>query len=123
VETELTREKALRPAHGTALGAEISGYEMHMGVTTGADTASPFALLSTGPDGAVAPGGRVLGTYLHGLFASTALRRAVLERIGVTATDVDYAASVDTALDAIAAELETHVDIPALIALAQEASR
>ncbi|WP_066716776.1 cobyric acid synthase [Sphingomonas pituitosa] len=122
VETELTRNKALRPAQGMALGAEISGYEMHMGVTTGADTASPFALLNTGPDGAVAPGGRVLGTYLHGLFASTGLRRAVLDRIGVASTGSDYAGAVDAALDAVAGELETHVDIPALIALAQEAS-
>jgi adenosylcobyric acid synthase len=122
VDTELTREKALRPAQGTALGAEIRGYEMHMGVTCGPDTAQPFAALDTGPDGAIAQDGRVLGTYLHGLFASTALRRALLARIGIASTGVDYAASVDAALDAIAAELETHVDIPALIALAQEAS-
>lgn len=121
VETELTRDKALRPARGTALGAEIRGYEMHMGVTTGPDTAAPFALLDSGPDGAVAVGGQVLGTYLHGLFASTGLRRALLARIGVAGSDIDYAASVDAALDAIAAELETHVDIPALIALAREA--
>ncbi len=121
VETVLTQEKALRPARGTALGADIHGYEMHMGVTTGADTARPFATLDTGPDGALAADGRVFGTYLHGLFASTALRRALLARIGIASTGVDYAASVDAALDAIAAELETHVDIPALIALAREA--
>nr|WP_315381777.1 cobyric acid synthase [uncultured Sphingomonas sp.] len=122
VDTELTREKALRPAQGTALGAEIRGYEMHMGVTTGPDTAQPFATLDSGSDGAIASDGRVLGTYLHGLFASTDLRRALLARIGIASTGIDYAASVNAALDAIAAELETHVDIPALIALAQEAS-
>jgi adenosylcobyric acid synthase len=123
VDTELTRDKALRPAHGTALGADIHGYEMHMGVTTGPDTEAPFAVLDSGNDGAVARGGRVLGTYLHGLFASTDLRRALLARIGITSAGADYATSVDAALDAIAAELETHVDIPALIALAQEAPR
>ncbi|SFJ61814.1 adenosylcobyric acid synthase (glutamine-hydrolysing) [Sphingomonas sp. NFR04] len=122
VDTELTREKALRPAQGTVLGAEIRGYEMHMGVTTGPDTAQPFATLDSGSDGAIAQDGRVLGTYLHGLFASTELRRTLLARIGIASTGIDYAASVDAALDAIAAELETHVDIPALIALAQEAS-
>ncbi|WP_294254713.1 cobyric acid synthase [uncultured Sphingomonas sp.] len=123
VETELTREKALRPAQGTALGADIRGYEMHMGVTMGPDTARPFAMLDTGPDGAISRDGRVLGTYLHGMFASTGLRRALLARIGIASTGVDYAASVDAALDAIAAELETHVDITALIALAREAPR
>lgn len=121
VDTVLTPDKALRPARGTALGAAIHGYEMHMGVTSGADTARPFAALETGADGAIAPDGRVLGTYLHGLFASTDLRRALLARIGIASTGTDYAASVDAALDAIAAELETHVDVPALIALAQEA--
>ncbi|OAN60159.1 cobyric acid synthase [Sphingomonas sp. TDK1] len=122
VETELTLEKALRPARGIAFGADIQGYEMHMGVTSGPDTATPFAALDTGADGAIARDGRVLGTYLHGLFASTPLRRALLARIGIPSSGVDYAASVDTALDAIAAVLETHVDIPALIALAREAA-
>ena len=121
VETVMTRDKALRPARGMALGATIEGYEMHMGVTTGPDTARPFAALESGPDGALALDGRVFGTYLHGLFASTALRRALLARVGIASTGADYAASVDAALDAIADELETHVDIPALIALAQEA--
>ncbi|WP_010543803.1 cobyric acid synthase [Sphingomonas elodea] len=120
VETVLTQEKALRAARGTALGAPIHGYEMHMGATTGPDTARPFATLERGPDGAQTADGRVLGTYLHGLFASTELRRALLARIGIASSGADYAASVDAALDAIAAELETHVDIPALIALAQE---
>lgn len=123
VDTSLTREKALRPAHGVALDAEIHGYEMHMGVTTGPDTQRPFARLDSGADGAIAPGGRVLGTYLHGLFGGTALRRALLARIGLASSGEDYAASVEAALDAIAAELETHVDIPALLALAQEAPR
>lgn len=121
VDTVLTRDKALRPAQGTALAAPIRGYEMHMGVTTGPDTARPFATLDSGPDGAIAADGRVLGTYLHGLFQSTELRRALLARIGVASAGTDHAASVDAALDSIAADLETHVDVPALIALAQEA--
>ncbi|WP_084582658.1 cobyric acid synthase [Sphingomonas azotifigens] len=121
VDTELTREKALRPARGTALGVPIEGYEMHMGVTKGPDTVRPFAKLDHGPDGAVAPDGRVIGSYLHGMFASTALRRAVLARIGVESSGTDYAAAVDAALDAIANDLEMHVDIDALIQLAREA--
>lgn len=121
VATELTREKALHPAQGTALGAAIHGYEMHMGITSGPDTLRPFAQLGNGADGARSADGRVMGTYLHGLFASTDLRRALLGRIGIRSAGVDYAASVDAALDAIAADLEVHVDIPALIALAQEA--
>jgi adenosylcobyric acid synthase len=44
---------------------------MHMGVTTGADAARPFARLDDGAnDGAVCDDGRVIGTYCHGLIAS-----------------------------------------------------
>lgn len=121
VTTELTREKALHPARGTALEAAVEGYEMHMGVTTGPDTTRAFAQLASGPDGAISADGRVMGTYLHGLLAGTDLRRALLGRIGVQSSGEAYGASVDAALDAIAADLEAHVDIPALIALAQEA--
>ena len=43
---------------------------MHMGVTKGADCARPFAHLADGtPEGAVSGNGRVVGTYIHGLFA------------------------------------------------------
>ena len=49
-----------------------------------AAVARPFAVLSragspaSGPDGATDATGTVTGTYLHGLFASGAVRRAVL---------------------------------------------
>ena len=33
------------------------------------------------PDGAMDPGGRILGTYIHGLFHNAGLRRAVLESL------------------------------------------
>jgi adenosylcobyric acid synthase len=50
-------------------------------------------------------------------------RSALLARIGIVGTKRDYAADVDAALDAIAAELETHLDIEALLSLAQGAGR
>mgnify|MGYP002621988499 CR=1 FL=1 len=46
VETVLTGDKTLRAATGrTADGASFAGYEMHMGVTQGADCARPFAAI------------------------------------------------------------------------------
>ena len=59
-----------------------------------------------------------MGSYLHGLFASADLRRALLGRIGVTASGRDYHADVDAALDEMAAELARHVDVDGLLALA-----
>src|SRR5580693_6187910 len=63
VETVLGDDKRLEPVRGEAGGVPFSGYEMHMGVTTGADCVRPFARLSDGSaDGAVSPDGRVIGT-------------------------------------------------------------
>ena len=64
------------------------------------------------------PDGRVAGTYLHGLFASDPFRRAFL---GSNASpDLAYEAGVEQALDDLAAHLEKHLDIDALLALAEE---
>jgi adenosylcobyric acid synthase len=70
VETILSSDKRLEPVHGaTGDGIPFSGYEMHMGVTDGPDRARPFARLADGSsEGAVSPDGRVIGTYIHGLF-------------------------------------------------------
>ncbi|RZK00786.1 MAG: cobyric acid synthase [Novosphingobium sp.] len=122
LDTRLAGSKALRQVAGQALDAGFTGYEMHMGETTGADRARPFARFDDGrDDGAISADGRVLGTYVHGLLASADLRRTLLRRIGVEGTGVDYDADVDAALDDIAAELERHLDVPALITLAQQA--
>lgn len=122
VETSLAPAKILRHASGTALGAPVTGYEMHMGETTGPDTARPFADLDgLGPEGAVSRDGSVMGSYLHGLLATPEMRTALLARIGVAGAGRDYQADVDAALDEIAGELERHADVDALLQLAREA--
>ena len=71
VVTTLSAEKRLEKVCGTTKDdAPFAGYEMHMGVTEGPDRARPFARLADGSaEGAVSPDGRVIGTYVHGLFA------------------------------------------------------
>ncbi|SCW82610.1 adenosylcobyric acid synthase (glutamine-hydrolysing) [Sphingobium faniae] len=119
IETALSGDKTLRQVAGRALDAAFTGYEMHMGRTRGPDCGRPFAHLDGDrPDGAISPDGRVSGTYVHGLFASTPLRKAFLDRWNLISSEQDHDATVQAALDDIAAQLEAHVDIPALIALA-----
>lgn len=119
VETTLHTLKTLRPVSGTAMGAPFQGYEMHMGQTSGPDTQRPFALLSDGRrDGAINAAGTAFGSYVHGLLADAGLRRALLSRFDAEAGGVDYGSSVEGALDEIAAALEEHLDIDALVALA-----
>ncbi|MBB5686503.1 cobyric acid synthase [Sphingobium boeckii] len=122
VETMLTPAKALRQVRGAAFGAPFDGYEMHMGETTGPDAARPFAQFEAGrADGAISADGLVMGSYIHGLFADPGQRAALLARIGVEGGGRDYHASVDTALDEIAAALEAHLDIDGLIAVSKQA--
>jgi adenosylcobyric acid synthase len=119
IETTLSADKVLRHVTGEALGERFDGYEMHLGETAGPDCARPFALLDgERPDGAMSADGRVLGSYVHGQLASTGLRRVLLEKLGARSDEVDHATKVDAALDEIAHDLEQHVDIDALAALA-----
>ncbi|MEM1105554.1 MAG: cobyric acid synthase [Pseudomonadota bacterium] len=122
VDTAMGAEKTVAPVTGTcaASGAPISGYEIHMGATTGPDTARPFADLSGRNDGAASPDGRIQGTYVHGVFASDGFRRAWLARQGAApSTTLNYGAEVETALDALADGVAAAVDLDALFALAR----
>ena len=122
VDTVLAGSKTLSRVTGNALGVRFEGYEMHMGVTTGRDTARPVCRIDGGGDeGAVNPGGTVAGSYVHGLLGLAEQRAAWLARIGVVGGGIDHHASVDSALDEIAAMLEAHLDIDALIALSKMA--
>ncbi len=63
----------------------VAGYELHVG-DTDRDGCAPFAVLrrATGGralDGAVSADGRIVGTYVHGLFDSVALRSGLLEAL------------------------------------------
>ena len=119
VDTVLGGDKALVEMRGTARGARVAGYEMHLGRTHGADTARPVACFDDGRrDGATSGDGLVAGTYVHGLFALAEQRAAWL---GVVAAGPDHRASIDAALDAIAAALERHMDLDALLDLSRTA--
>ncbi|MGU3536923.1 cobyric acid synthase [Methylobacterium sp. A54F] len=122
VETVMTPEKRLEAVTGTSLadGVPFSGYEMHIGETTGPDAARPLIRLADGrTDGAVSADGRVAGTYAHGLFADDRQRAAWLARLGAAGSDLAYEAGVEAALDGLARHIEAHVDCDHLLALAR----
>ena len=122
VDTVLTADKRLVAATGTttADGAPLTGYEMHVGTTTGPDTTRPLIRLDDGrTDGAVSADGRVAGCYIHGLFTATAQRAAWLSRLGAASDRGDHDVRVDAALDGLAAHLERHLDLDAIWSLAR----
>lgn len=118
VTTEMAGAKRLVRVTGEALGQPVSGYEIHMGQSCGPDCARPFAYMP-GPDGAISRNGRIMGTYLHGLFADDRFRAAYLRRLG-TASQPGYDAGVEETLNALAEHLEAYLDVPAILALADQ---
>lgn len=118
VVTVLSGEKRLAPAVGNTFdGVPFRGYEMHMGRTTGPGTGRPFATLADGPEGAVS--GRILGSYVHGLFSDDAQRGAWLARLGGGTAEVAYEDRVQETLDRLADHLETHMPLNALLEMAR----
>ncbi|MGE8134076.1 cobyric acid synthase [Novosphingobium subterraneum] len=126
VETVLAGDKTLKRVAGTALGTRFEGYEIHIGDTAGPDAQRPVCVMADGAhDGSISRDGRVAGSYVHGLLDLAVQRAVWLARIGAevenAAQGIDQNVAIDTALDEIAAILEAHVDIDALIALSQVA--
>ncbi len=123
VDTVLGAEKSLVRVSGVATAdtAPFHGYEMHVGVTTGASR--PLLRMSDGcSDGALSPDGRIAGCYVHGLFHAPAQRTAWLARLGAESNGIDHDSAVDAALDELAAGLESVVAVDRLLAIAQDAA-
>ncbi len=120
VDTVMAGEKTLREVAGFGLGQSLHGYEMHMGRTTGPDTARPFLTLAGQDDGACSADGRVMGCYLHGLFAADGFRRAFLNLLRPGRGEgIAFAPLVDAVLDRLAQHLEAHLDMDGLLAVAR----
>jgi adenosylcobyric acid synthase len=122
IETIIEGAKTLSEAAGIDVetGEAVKGYEMHIGKTTGPGLSRPWLRLEGGrEEGSVSPDGRVMGSYLHGVFAADGFRHAFLERLGFApAGGVAYDALIEETLDALADHLETHLDLDALLAAA-----
>ncbi len=121
VATIMTADKRLTrtSAMHVASGAAIEGYEIHIGRTEGPARARPFAAIAGEPEGAVSPNGRIMGTYLHGVFTGDAFRAAFLAQFGAAPSTMNYADEIDLTLDALAAHLEAHLNVAGILALAR----
>ena len=96
VETRLEPEKltqrveaSLQTGNIVQDNLKITGYEIHAGTSRKIDDSlpSPFLIYRRGgkdvniEDGCSTEDGRIWGTYIHGLFDNTGLRRALIERV------------------------------------------
>lgn len=115
VTTTFRADKVLRLPRGTALGADVTGYEIHHGRIT------------QGKDEEFLGGARhanVFGTMWHGSLESDAFRKAFLTeaaRLGGRAyepSDVSFAARREQRLDLLGDLVERHLDVDALLTIA-----
>jgi adenosylcobyric acid synthase len=123
VETELDRDKTVREVDVAFPAAAASGraYEIHLGRTGGPDTIRAPFRVGDRADGAASPDGRVLGSYLHGVFTSDAIRGAYLAGLSTALqpSALAYENEIEATLDALAAHLERHLDIEAIVGIAK----
>jgi len=121
--TVFEEEKITAQVSGVHLGSgtEVRGYEIHMGRAEGPAEAPFLRITARGGrsvsefDGAEAAGGRVWGTYLHGVFDNAAFRRHFVDGLRAargwpalrTATPIDD----DAEFDKLAAHVRAHLDI------------
>jgi adenosylcobyric acid synthase len=114
---------------GHAVGAvEARGYEIHMGETAYVGEARPFGYVRRAgrrdlvADGAAATDGRIVGTYLHGLFDADAFRHAFLQAARAAcglAPPIQlarFAEEREARLNRLAAHVEGAVDVKTLLA-------
>lgn len=127
IETVLAPQKTLAQTTATEIttGLSVKGYEIHMGITQGADCARPMLRIQDKDrkettDGAMSADGKIAGCYLHGLFAADTFRRRYLEMLtgkklnGATA----YEDLIEKTLDALADHIDRSVDLDRLFAVA-----
>jgi len=117
MQTTLAPEKQLKQVQGklSFSGKTVTGYEIHMGESTGAALDAP-ALKLQAADGARAEGalsndGQIAGTYVHGLFDHPASCAAWLKWAGLETVEAfDYRDLREQEINRLADELEAHLD-------------
>ena len=117
LETTLAAEKRLSTVCGTLTlpgNPDVSGYEIHLGVSQGPAMERPAAYLDGRADGALSEDGQILATYVHGLFDVPAAFSALLawvdpERAGTLAA-FDMADRRNRDIDRLADAVEQHLD-------------
>ncbi|UUC51841.1 cobyric acid synthase [Pseudomonas citronellolis] len=121
LDTVLEPEKQLRNVRGRLAleDAEVGGYEIHAGVTSGPALESPAVRLDDGRcDGALSADGQVMGTYLHGLFESPAACAALLRWAGLgEVVEQDYHALRERDIERLADQVEAYLDTQKLKSL------
>jgi adenosylcobyric acid synthase len=109
LDTVMQPDKRLAQVQGNCVfpgapeGAQVQGYEIHLGDSTGSALARPVFTIDGRPEGGISEDDTVLGTYLHGAFDHPDACRALLAWAGLRSErSVDLGALREQSLDRIA---------------------
>jgi len=103
-----------------------SGYEIHLGTTEYQPGARPFLTIrrkdgSVSQDGATSANGRIIGTYLHGLFDDDAFRHSFVEaaraacNLSPPSAFSNFRAERDARFDRLAAHVRQAIDLDTIL--------
>jgi adenosylcobyric acid synthase len=127
VRTVMGREKRLAKvrAKWLATGCALTGYEIHMGVTQLGGASAVMEIYDGAQmrlDGAMAPNGKVWGTYLHGLFDEPEFLDTFISGFGKPVDGIAKPPSAfayrQSQYDRLAKHLRKHVNIDLLFEIA-----
>lgn len=126
VETILAGNKTLTRVNARSMKFDtaVSGYEIHIGQTGGADCQRPVLSLDGRSEGATSANGLVMGSYVHGIFADNEFRRAFLNDLATSKgrsgqfAEIDFESRVDAVLDQLAGEMAQNLDMDAFANIA-----
>ncbi|MEO1161034.1 MAG: cobyric acid synthase, partial [Pseudomonadota bacterium] len=120
VETTMIPDKTLTriAARHIASNCDVTGYEIHIGRTDGPDRARPMLEIDGRAEGAISANGRIMGSYVHGIFTSDKFRTSFVNSLGAAADVSCYDKSIDTILNSLAKHLEAYVNIDGLLKVA-----
>ncbi|MEQ1487484.1 MAG: cobyric acid synthase [Methylotenera sp.] len=114
METTLMQDKHLALVSGklSFADATVTGYEIHMGISTGEALSQPALIISGKPEGAISQDKQIAGTYLHGLFDHAESLVAWLKWAGLhhAESQFDYAQLCEAELERLADCVEQHLD-------------
>ncbi len=116
VETKIAGEKSTKLVEVEDLqGNHVAAYEIHLGQTIGEGLKRPMFRTDQREIGACSTDGRVMGSYLHGIFANNDFREAFLAKFNIKKSSLNYDQNIESVLDGLAEHIAEHLDLKAVM--------
>lgn len=113
--TELQADKQLTRVKGylTWDNSPVEGYEIHAGVSEGPALSNPLVKFDNGQhDGVVSNDGKIIGSYLHGIFDHPQACHSLLDWAGLKKAElIDYHAIQEREINRLADAIEEHMNL------------